>query len=103
MEKHVFPNARIPSLAEIMSAAEGLFVIEDVHNIGPHYDATCMAWCANFQKAWPRLQHTYDISLKRKCEYYLQMSAGNFRARGSHVLQLVFTPLGALQPNCRFV
>lgn len=39
----------LPSLTQIAKAVEGLFVIEDVHNLGPHYERTLMAWKANFQ------------------------------------------------------
>ncbi len=33
--KYIFPNGMIPSVAQIAKAAEGLFVIEDLHNFGP--------------------------------------------------------------------
>jgi cyclopropane-fatty-acyl-phospholipid synthase len=41
-------------------AAEGLFAIEDWHNLGPHYDKTLMAWHLRFQKAWAELRKKYD-------------------------------------------
>ena len=40
--KYIFPNSTLPSLAQIASATEGSFVIEDVHNFGPQYDRTLM-------------------------------------------------------------
>ena len=33
----------------------GLFVVEDLQNIGEHYDRTLMAWWENFDAAWPNL------------------------------------------------
>lgn len=35
---YIFPNAMIPSIAQIGQALEGLFVMEDWHNLSPHYD-----------------------------------------------------------------
>src|SRR5260221_12546551 len=42
-EKHIFPNAVAPSLAQLGKAVEGLFVVEDIHNIGPDYEPTLLA------------------------------------------------------------
>jgi len=101
--KYIFPNGMLPSVAQIAKAAEGLFVIEDWHNIGPHYDRTLMAWNRNFQAAWPRLKGRYDERFKRMWEYYLLSCAGAFRARSNQVWQVVMTPQGddAPQPGYR--
>ncbi len=101
--KYIFPNGMLPSMAQISRAAEGLFVIEDWHNLGPHYDKTLMAWHQRFQKAWPELQKKYDERFRRMWEYYLLSCAGAFRARAIQVWQIVLTHLGAgrPQPCCR--
>ena len=52
IEKYIFPNAVAPSLAQIGRAMEGLFVLEDLHNIGPDYDPTLMAWWENFDRTY---------------------------------------------------
>ncbi len=98
--RYIFPNGMLPSTAQIARAVERLFVIEDWHNIGPHYDRTLMAWNANFQEAWPRLSIRYDERFKRMWEYYLLSCAGAFRARSIQVWQIVMTPfgVGAAQP-----
>lgn len=101
MVKYIFPNSMTPSLAQLSKAAEGLFVIEDIQNIGPGYDQTCMAWHRNFQHAWPGLRESYGERFRRIWQYYLLMAAGNFRARSSQVLQLVVTRPGRAQPNSR--
>jgi hypothetical protein len=49
-----FSNGFVPSLSQLTRAAEGLFMIEDLHNSGPHYDPTPMAWRENFEQAWPK-------------------------------------------------
>ena len=103
INRYIFPNGMLPSSAQIARAAEGLFVIEDWHNLGPHYDRTLMAWNAKFQKAWPQLKSRYDERFKRMWEYYLLSCAGAFRARSNQVWQIVMTPhgIGAAQPFCR--
>jgi cyclopropane-fatty-acyl-phospholipid synthase len=100
--KYIFPNGMLPSIAQISRSVEGLFTVEDWHNLGPHYDKTLMAWNDNFQKAWPGLQARYDAKFKRMWEYYLLSCAGAFRARSNQVWQIVFTKYGKDQPNCRF-
>ena len=102
--KYIFPNGFLPSMAQIARAAEGLFVIEDCHNMGPHYDITLMAWNNNFQEAWPRLEERYGTRFKRMWEYYLLSSAGAFRARNIQLWQVAMTQAetGTPQPRCRF-
>jgi len=101
MTKYIFPNSMVPSLAQISSAAEGLFVLEDLHNLGPHYDKTLMAWYQNFQRAWPALKAKYDTTFKRMWDYYLLSCAGAFRTRSMQVWQMVFTKNRIPQPDCR--
>jgi len=101
IDRYIFPNGQLPSIAWIGRAVEGLFVMEDWHNLGPHYDKTLMAWNENFQKAWPDLRSRYDERFKRMWEYYLLSCAGAFRARRIQLWQIVFTKQGTPQPNCR--
>jgi cyclopropane-fatty-acyl-phospholipid synthase len=101
MTEYIFPNGEIPSIAQISKASEGLFVLEDLHNLGPHYDRTLMSWNRRFQTAWPQLEHKYDIKFKRMWEYYLQSCAGAFRARDMQLWQFVYSKYHAPQPACR--
>jgi len=103
INRYIFPNGMLPSIAQIGRAAEGLFVIEDIHNLGAHYEKTLMSWNDRFQKAWTRLAGRYDKIFKRMWEYYLLAYAGAFRARHIQVWQIVMTKTGAGQPLCRFV
>jgi cyclopropane-fatty-acyl-phospholipid synthase len=99
--EYLFPNALIPSLAQISKAMEAWFVPEDVHNIGPDYDPTLMAWHANFEAAWPKLSARYDERFHRLWRFYLLSSAGSFRARFTQLYQIVLTRAGRPQPVCR--
>lgn len=101
-DKYIFPNGMLPSLAQLSKAMEGIFVIEDLHNIGPHYDTTLMAWHANFEKAWPDLREKYGERFHRMWRYYLLSSAGGFRSRSQQLWQIVFTRIGTAQPMSRY-
>ncbi|SNS19163.1 cyclopropane-fatty-acyl-phospholipid synthase [Humidesulfovibrio mexicanus] len=100
--KYIFPNGMLPSIAQIARAAEGRLVMEDWHNLGPHYDPTLMAWLDNFRAAWPRLREAYGEGFRRMWEYYLQCCAGAFRARDIQLWQVVFGTPGSVQPRCRW-
>jgi cyclopropane-fatty-acyl-phospholipid synthase len=102
-DKYIFPNAVTPSLSQLARAAEGLFVIEDVHNIGPHYDPTLMAWHENFERAWPTLRDKYGDRFYRMWRFYLLTAAASFRARYQQLFQIVMTKEGRTQPACRLV
>lgn len=102
-DKYIFPNGVVPSLSQLARAAEGLFVIEDVHNIGPHYDLTLMAWHGKFEQAWPKLKAVYGERFYRMWRFYLLTSAASFRARYQQVFQIVMTKEGRPQPVCRLV
>lgn len=97
-DKYIFPNAVLPHPGALVSAMAGKFVIEDMHNIGEHYDPTLMAWWRNFHAAWPRLEEKYGPTFYRMWKYYLLGCAGGFRARETQLMQLVFTRVGTKQP-----
>jgi cyclopropane-fatty-acyl-phospholipid synthase len=101
LDKYIFPNGMTPSVSYLGKAMEGLFMLEDWHNIGPHYDKTLMAWHANFEKAWPDLKQKYGERFYRMWRYYLLLCAGCFRARTMQLWQIVMTRQGAPQPDCR--
>ena len=93
--KYIFPNSMLPSAAQISKAVENIFIIEDWHNFGPHYDRTLMAWYENFQQAWPELKDRYDDRFYRMWEFYLLASAAAFRSRTNQLWQIVLTKNGA--------
>lgn len=96
IDRYIFPNGMLPSIAQIGQAIEGLFIAEDWHNFGPYYDRTLMAWHERFQNAWPELQKSgmYDDRFKRMWEYYLLLCAGSFRSRKNQLWQIVLSPHG---------
>ncbi|MEJ7600828.1 MAG: cyclopropane fatty acyl phospholipid synthase [Kofleriaceae bacterium] len=100
-DKYIFPNACLPTLSAMVTAMEGIFIPEDIHNIGEDYDPTLMAWWHNFDAAWPRLKDRYGEPFYRMWKYYLLASAGAFRSRGQQLFQLVMTRMGTPSPAGR--
>ena len=94
IDKYIFPNGQLPSLAQIASAAEGLWVIEDFHSMGVNYDRTLMAWSANFERHWPEIAARYGERFRRMWHFWLMGSAANFRARKTQLWQIVLSPKG---------
>jgi cyclopropane-fatty-acyl-phospholipid synthase len=92
--RYIFPNSMLPSAKQITSAAEGLFVIEDWHSFGSHYDTTLMAWYHNFKNNWDKVRDAYDERFYRMWSYYLLSCAGSFRARRNQLWQIVFSKDG---------
>jgi cyclopropane-fatty-acyl-phospholipid synthase len=94
IDKYIFPNGALPSIGQVGDAADGLFVAEDLHNFGADYDKTLMAWCRNFESAWPRFSAQLGERFYRMWRYYLLSCAGAFRARDIQLWQWVFSKEG---------
>jgi cyclopropane-fatty-acyl-phospholipid synthase len=88
-ERYIFPNSMLPSLAQLGKAADGLFLLEDLHGFGADYDPTLLAWNGNVERHWGELAPTYGERFRRMWRYYLLTSAGSFRARALQVWQMV--------------
>src|SRR5881275_1413108 len=89
--RYIFPNSMLPSVAQLTRAAEGVFIVEDVKNIGPNYDPTLLAWEENFRRAWPRFADRYGERFRRMWRFYLLSCAGAFRARSLQVFSILFS------------
>src|SRR2546430_9537389 len=84
----------LPSIAQLTRAAEGVFIVEDVKNIGPNYDPTLLAWEENFRRAWPRFADRYGERFRRMWRFFLLSCAGAFRARRLQVFSILFFQKG---------
>jgi cyclopropane-fatty-acyl-phospholipid synthase len=95
--KYIFPNGMLPSIAQLGKAIEGIFIMEDWHNIGADYDKTLMAWFDNFDNSWDKIKDKYNERFYRMWKYFLLSSAGAFRARSKNQLwQIVLSNKGVL-------
>ena len=97
IRRYIFPNSLLPSLSRLTRAAEGLFLVEDLRNLGPHYDPTLVAWERNFQRAWPRFAEHFDERFRRMWRFYLLSCAGAFRARSLQVYSILFRKDGVAE------
>ncbi len=94
--KNIFPGLVVPTLGQVGAAADGLFVIEDLHNFGQYYDPTLMAWFENFHRNWEALRQKYGGRFYRMWKHYLLSCAGAFRSRKYQVWQIVLSPKGVV-------
>lgn len=94
INKYIFPNGMLPSIVQISTAMEPLFVMEDWHNFGADYDKTLMEWYKRFNGNWEGLKDQFDERFRRMWNYYLLTCAGGFRARRLQLWQVVMTKYG---------
>ena len=55
IDKYIFPNSMLPSMAQIAAAAERIWVIEDWHDFGVDYDRTLLCWSRNIESGWAEI------------------------------------------------
>ena len=94
IERYIFPNSMLPSMAQITQAAEGSWVIEDWHNFGVDYDRTLLCWHERFARRWPEIAAKYGERFRRMWRFWLLSSAATFRARSNQLWQIVMSPHG---------
>lgn len=94
IDKYIFPGGLLPCLKQLSGAAEGLFVLEDLHNFGPDYDQTLMAWHQNYRAHWAERSREFGPHFDRMWTYYLLSCAGGFRSRQLQLWQMVFSRQG---------
>ena len=91
LERYIFPNSLLPSVAQLSAAAGPYFVVEDLHGFGPYYDRTLLEWERRFREGWPTLLGRYDERFYRMWRYYLLSSAAGFRVRRIQLWQLLLS------------
>ena len=96
-DRYIFPGGVVPSLHQIAGAAQPLWAVEDIQNLGPDYDRTLLAWFENIEARWDEIPN-YDERFRRTWRYYLLSSAASFRVRNLQLFQIVFTRTGRASP-----
>ena len=91
VDKYIFPGGMLPSVAHVGKAIDDLLILEDWHNFGPDYETTLLAWCANFERAWPELKSKYGERFYRMWRFYLHTAAATFRLRHNQLWQVVLS------------
>ena len=93
IEKHIFPGAYPPSLAEMMRIFEpwNLSVL-DVENIRLHYARTLRHWLELYEGAAERVAGMFDEKFVRMWRLYLAGSIAGFTTGTLQLFQVVFAP-----------
>ena len=94
-DRYIYPNGMLPSIAQIGSAIEKFFTMEDWHNFGYDYFHTLKAWYDNLDSAW---EGSRDDPYYRMWKYFLLCCAGQFRARRLQLWQIVLAKPGDYKP-----
>jgi cyclopropane-fatty-acyl-phospholipid synthase len=94
VDKYIFPNGMLPSVAYIGKAVDDLLILEDWHNFGPDYHKTLLEWDKNFVAAWPELKDKYSERFYRMWRFYLNTSAATFYERHNQLWQVVLSKKG---------
>ena len=103
LERYIFPNSMLPSLAQLSAASEPYFIAEDVHNFGPYYERTLIEWDRRFRERWDEIAGSYGERFYRMWRYYLLSSAAGFRVRRIQLWQLLLAKPPRPEPVARLV
>ncbi|WP_037360928.1 SAM-dependent methyltransferase [Amycolatopsis orientalis] len=94
MQQDVFPDADLPTLAEIAAAAEGLFELRSMHNGRLDYAWTCGQWAKRLRARREEAVALVGPDIVARYERYLKLSALGFRMGKIGLLRLVLAPYG---------
>jgi cyclopropane-fatty-acyl-phospholipid synthase len=99
IEKYIFRNSMAPSMRQLASAAERLFVIQDWENYGQYYAPTLSAWRKNFGDNWEKIRsinakQPFDERFRRMFNYYFLSCKAGFETENIFLWHLVMTKQG---------
>ncbi|HET7832812.1 MAG TPA: cyclopropane-fatty-acyl-phospholipid synthase family protein [Gallionella sp.] len=90
-ERHIFPGANPPSLAQMMQIFEPYdFSVLDVENLRLHYARTLEHWLARYEDNVERVAQMFDQEFVRAWRLYLAGSVMSFRTGGMQLFQVTF-------------
>lgn len=92
MQQEIFPDADLPTLTEIVSAADGLFEVQSVANGRLDYAWTCEQWARRLRARREEATALVGEDVVARYERYLKMSAIGFRMNKICLLRLVLRP-----------
>ena len=94
-ERHIFPGANPPSLAQMMQIFEPYdFSVLDVENLRLHYAKTLEHWLQRFENNVERITEMFDPAFVRAWRLYLAGSFTAFKTGGMQLFQVNFTRAG---------
>ena len=94
INRHIFPNGSLPSLAQLCSAMEGRLVLEDLENFGTDYAITSQAW-------WDNFDQNFECSplFHRMWHFYIMFFKAAFLTRTFQLWQVTMTKHREQQPR----
>ena len=94
-ERHIFPGACPPSLAQMMQIFEPFdFSVLDVENLRLHYAKTLEHWLQRYENNIDRVAEMFDPAFVRAWRFYLAGSLTAFKAGGMQLFQVSFARAG---------
>ena len=91
-ERHIFPGANPPSLAQMMQIFEPFdFSVLDVENLRLHYAKTLEHWLRRYEDNVERVREMFDTAFVRTWRLYLAGSLTAFKTGGMQLFQVSFT------------
>ncbi len=94
-ERHIFPGANPPSLAQMMQIFEPFdFSILDVENLRLHYAMTLEHWLRRYEDNAARVAEMFDPAFARAWRLYLAGSLTAFKVGGMQLFQVAFARAG---------
>lgn len=92
MQQQIFPDADLPTLAEITAAADGLFEVRSLRNDRLDYAWTCEQWARRLRERRAEATDLVGAEVVARYERYLKLSALGFRMGKIGLLRLVLVP-----------
>lgn len=92
IQQSIFPNADLPTLAEITAAADGLFEVQSISNGRLDYAWTCEQWAHRLRQRRDEAIRLVGPEVVSTYERYLKLSALGFRMSKIGLLRLVLHP-----------
>ncbi len=94
-ERHIFPGASPPSLAQMMQIFEPFdFSVLDVENLRLHYAKTLEHWLQRYENNVDRVTEMFDLEFARAWRLYLSGSLTAFKMGGMQLFQVSFARPG---------
>jgi cyclopropane-fatty-acyl-phospholipid synthase len=94
-ERHIFPGACPPSLAQMMQILEPFdFSVLDVENLRLHYAKTLEHWLLRYEENVDRVATLFDPAFARTWRLYLAGSLTAFKMGGMQLFQVIFARAG---------
>lgn len=88
---YVYPNISIAYASDIFNAIDGMFVMEDWHNMSSDMSETYNAWRENLTEHWPMIRIKHDETLYKMWIYLTSISIAAYKTKKLQLAQVVLT------------